>query len=253
MRSNAMNVPGNDRTSPLGFTLIELLVVIAIIAILAALLLPALHTAKEKGRATVCKSNLKQIALGFEAYAGDYNNYFPATTVGHGTDPENGQWTVFNWQRDLWEYTRGPLSKYKYEPYVTIPGTVFWCASPQVLLPGLNQDTTVCQVRYGMNQNIATYATGIWNGTLLVPNAYSRMVAKNPSGNVLVTEITGHTTGAAGNDWAYLANHGNMPHTKSSNFLFADGHVDQIPYYGDVPKPWGTVSDKYRRFWDGYP
>ena len=101
------------------FTLIELLVVIAIIAILAAMLLPALNTAKEKGRATVCRSNLKQIALGFEAYASDYNNYFPATSAGSGTDPENGQWTVFNWHHALWEYTRGPLSKYKYHPNQT--------------------------------------------------------------------------------------------------------------------------------------
>src|SRR6516225_10153823 len=86
-------------TPPAAFTLIELLVVIAIIAILAALLLPSLARAKEKGKRIACLSNLKQIGLSLLFYTDGQDNKLPsAITYGSkagdpSTAPNSVQYT----------------------------------------------------------------------------------------------------------------------------------------------------------------
>jgi prepilin-type N-terminal cleavage/methylation domain-containing protein/prepilin-type processing-associated H-X9-DG protein len=108
------------RTKPnqYAFTLIELLVVIAIIAILAALLLPALAKAKEKANGIRCVSNMRQMMIATKLYTNDHNDYFFPNTY-NGADGWLRGWLDFNgansdnWNKDtLMNPTRAVLSPY---------------------------------------------------------------------------------------------------------------------------------------------
>ena len=217
------------------FTLLELLAVIAIIAILAALLLPTLRNAKEKGRRTVCMSNLKQISLGLRMYSDDSSDKAPRTP---GTTNSPG----LNW------------SGYKalMKSYVGINGA----SSPQDKVFTCPKDTfyydmagSFQHVPRGLYEQPLDYLSYAFNGGNARTNSNDPGIAgrllssiKDPAKTVLVAESPAFIPYSWHQPRPPAPNGAPMFEDARNMVGFVDGHVSYIKMYWGGNNPPGALA-----------
>lgn len=215
-----------------GFTLVELLVVIVIIGILAALLLPALASAKAQAHSTQCKSRLRQIAVGLLLYVEDNGGKFPyyqGSTHNGVTDPYH----YILWSQKLWPYD--PI-KWKDRAYhcPAYKGAI----SRGLGSYAYNAFGVGGQGRPGDHQELGL------GGYVFRPNRHgltSELQVQSPSEMFAVGESRWLDQGSAGipggNDYMFCGiqtvNRGGIAfdparHGKNYNQLFSDGHVSAM-------------------------
>ena len=237
-----------------GFTLIELLVVIAIIAILAAILFPVFARARENARRSSCQSNLKQIGLGLMQYTQDYDEKYPNFFIGQfngGGPPANEGWA--HWHYQVYSYIKS--------------AQVFEC--PSNALNTQIADKTMITDATSQVSIAQDYEGNAWRGSNVDDcgggvNLGSGIFGGDRSGGVALASVveaskTIAVFEATGSNWTQPGCSYNQPafpiyanHFRTTNYLFADGHVKSLqPMQTNTPES-GNLWDREQIGYNSY-
>jgi prepilin-type N-terminal cleavage/methylation domain-containing protein len=237
-----------------GFTFNELLVVVAIIAILAALLLPTLAFAKEKGRRSMCTSNLKQIGVNSVMYSKDNNDTFEPAAL-------NGDWGIQNpVQLDATMLAHSKQLGFDAvssgAPTISTSPTIWTCPNRPTLPAFTKANGGRWDIGYQYYGGVATWSLNKRGTIVTVPSASPMKSSTSKGAWMLAADLVinlaappkymwGYPSQPANSGWAGLPAHkrGKLP--AGGNEVFADGSVSWI----DARQMYGIYTGPSRYFY----